>query len=147
MVLTGPENDTRGVSPVVGVALLVAITVILAATVGTFLLSTDVQEPKPDVDFTVSEERDNGNITSVTFAHNGVEVVDGDQLRVVYTGDAVANDTIDDSRRYSAGDSFVIEFKDDEDDQGEQLRIIWDAEGGDQGEILHEHTLTNDVAD
>lgn len=146
MIPTGPGNDTRGVSPVVGVALLVAITVILAATVGAFLLTTDVQEPKPDVDFTVSEERDNGDITRVTFFHDGIETIDGDQLRVVYTGGAFDASDIDPSQRYSAGDSFTIEIESD-DPPGEQLRIVWEAEGSDQGEILHEHTLTGETTD
>lgn len=145
MVPTELSNDGRGVSPVVGIALLIAITVILAAAVGTFVLSQGVQEPAPDVGFTVSEERDSGLITSVTFVHDGIETVDGDQLRVVYTGEAGFDDTIQGNEQYGAGDEFTVEFNDNE-DPGE-LRIVWDADGGDQGEILHEHRITDETTD
>lgn len=41
-------NDIRGVSPVIGVILLVAITVILAAVIGAFVLGFDEpEEPGP----------------------------------------------------------------------------------------------------
>ena len=50
-------NENRGVSPVVGVILMVAITVILAAVIGTFVLDlgSNVQQ-NPQAGVTFSEE-------------------------------------------------------------------------------------------
>jgi flagellin-like protein len=54
------HGDTRAVSPVIGVILMVAITVILAAVIGTFVLNLggSVQE---NVQAGVSIEHDGGN--------------------------------------------------------------------------------------
>ena len=140
-------RDDRAVAPVVGVALLVAITVILAAAVGAVILATDVQEPPPDVDWTVSESLDNGEIEEIEFLHSGGDTIEGDQLRVVYTGEADENtDDIDPDRTYGAGDTFVVTFDTDgPDDAGESIRVVWSAADSDQTEIIHEHTLSSDV--
>ena len=49
-------NDERGVSPVIGVILMVAITVILAAVIGSFVLGigSDVSEP-PQASLTIED--------------------------------------------------------------------------------------------
>lgn len=48
------NKDERGVSEVIGVMLMVAITVLLAASVGVILVSfsDELQEPRPQVAFT-----------------------------------------------------------------------------------------------
>ena len=70
----------RGVSPVIGVILLVAVTVVLAATIGGFLLSSGVQsEPAPFVAEAsgtfVPQDGNDGGI--VRLFHEG-----GDPIRV-----------------------------------------------------------------
>ena len=62
-------TEDRAVSPVIGVILMVAITVILAAVIGTFVLGLGgnvSQNPQAGVSF---EEKANGNV-SVTFTSN-----------------------------------------------------------------------------
>lgn len=52
------ESDNRAVSPVIGVILMVAITVILSATIGGFIMNFQSQvpdEPRAGVSFSVSD--------------------------------------------------------------------------------------------
>lgn len=144
MNVTAILRDENAVSAVVGVALMIAITVVLASVVGAFVLTTDVQEPAPDTDWTTSEKLASGDVDTVTFLHAGGDTVQGDQLNVVYTGSAPTSNTIP-SSQVTAGDSFEVEFTSSAADEGEVVRIVWSADGSDQTEILHEHTLTSDV--
>jgi flagellin-like protein len=78
-----PDTDERGVSPVIGVILMVAITVILAAVIASFVLGfgDSVQEnvqAGADVD-----EKDDGTV-SVTWISEG----NADQLNVSVNGES-----------------------------------------------------------
>lgn len=67
-------DEDRGVSPVIGVILMVAITVILAAVIGTFVLGLgDSLQQAPQSQLDASSDADN----TVTISHNG-----GDALTV-----------------------------------------------------------------
>jgi flagellin-like protein len=71
------ESDDRAVSPVIGVILMVAITVILAAVIGTFVLGLGGnQNAKPSASVSV----DGGNITVVSMSDTteGVYCTGGD---------------------------------------------------------------------
>ena len=63
-------SSDRGVSPVIGVILMVAITVILAAVIGTFVLGLgqDVSQTAPQASITFENASGAGNIT---IAHEG----------------------------------------------------------------------------
>jgi len=73
MKLKNLFTNDRAVSPVIGVILMVAITVILAAVIGTFVigLGDDLGGSAPSASF--SNNVDNNN---VSFTHNG-----GDRIR------------------------------------------------------------------
>ena len=67
------ENSDRGVSPVIGVILMVAITVILAAVIGTFVLGLgDSLQQAPQSQLEVTSDSAN----NVTLSHTG-----GDELK------------------------------------------------------------------
>lgn len=106
------ESDDRGVSPVIGVILMVAVTVILAALVATFVLgfgdsTTQSASAGVEVDTVSSDEV---NVTVISFGENTdtVECVDsgasassvGDTItcdvgdNVVASGPDVQNATI-----------------------------------------------------
>jgi flagellin-like protein len=74
------NKDDRGVSPVIGVILMVAITVILAAVIGTFVLglgdSLGDSQPTAQID----AEFSNGNLT---FEHNGGDRIDAGDLTIL----------------------------------------------------------------
>lgn len=89
--------DDRAVSPVIGVILMVAITVVLAAVVGTFVFGVGERpnDPPPRIAFTVADAPEelvfegpsqNGNLSQqkvLTIAHDGGESIDTDRLRIV----------------------------------------------------------------
>ncbi len=94
-------DDDRGVSPVIGVILMVAITVILAAVIGTFVLGLgDSLEQAPQAQLDVTSDAA-GN---VTINHGG-----GDAL--AYSDITIQIDSTDhttDFPSYSAGDEFGV---------------------------------------
>lgn len=90
-----PDTDERGVSPVIGVILMVAITVILAAVIASFVLgfgdsvSENVQAGA-DVN-----EKDDGNATVTWISEGNAEslnvTVSGNSSDVNFTNDQVLN--------------------------------------------------------
>lgn len=122
------SNTERAVSPVIGVILMVAITVILAAVIGAFVigLGDQVQETAPNAQFTFDYE---GN-DAVTITHDGGQSIDTDvdSLSVVGPGgesEAWEGNTI------SAGNSETFDFSDiGSPDPGDTIRVVWEGAEG-----------------
>jgi len=74
-------DDDRAVSPVIGVILMVAITVILAAVIGTFVLGLGDQlqatTPQASFGFDTSDSK-----TVVTITHESGDTIDANNLEV-----------------------------------------------------------------
>jgi len=84
-------DDDRAVSPVIGVILMVAITVILAAVIGTFVLGLgdQVQNTTPTASFgfdTSNVGNDVGNDDQVTITHESGDTIDTNSLKVTIGG-------------------------------------------------------------
>lgn len=89
-------NDDRAVSPVIGVILMVAITVILAAVIGTFVLGLgeQVQTTTPQVSFgfdttTVEVQDDDSgteDVTAVTITHESGNELKESNLNIKVDG-------------------------------------------------------------
>lgn len=123
-------SDENAVSPVIGVILMVAITVILAAVIGTFVLGLgdQVQQTAPNAQFSTSYS--DGN---VTFTHEG-----GDGIRagsLSFTGGAtdtwVGVAGVDPDDRVRAGDSATVEAAADS-----TVRLVWESDSGDRTATL-----------
>ncbi|MDR5673102.1 type IV pilin N-terminal domain-containing protein [Halalkaliarchaeum sp. AArc-GB] len=126
-------GDREAVSPVIGVILMVAITVILAAVIGTFVLGLgdQVGDTAPNANWDVDVDDDG----DVTFTHNGGESVNSDNLYLNdddgseavendnLSGDLVVGDTL------SAGDSVSLD-----DPASDEVQLIWQS--GDTSTIL-----------
>lgn len=105
-------GEERGVSPVIGVILMVAITVILAAVIGSFVLGigSDVQaapQASLQVDFT------SGDVT-----HNGGDTLDWTEVRVVgdVSGEIVAEGSLPtgaSSTTFQPGDTVTLSITSD----------------------------------
>ena len=82
--------DDDAVSPVIGVILMVAITVILAAVIGTFVLGLggQVQDTAPNAQFIFSEDSN----SDLTIIHDGGQPVGVSNLNVT-GGDLDTNTT------------------------------------------------------
>lgn len=117
------ELPERAVSPVIGVILMVAITVILAAVIGTFVigLGDQVQETAPNAQFTFDWDGDD-----VTITHDGGQEIDAetDDLRVVDSeGSEIGSFdgivTAGSSEELSTGVAV-----------GETIRVVWEGADG-----------------
>ncbi|AXG07888.1 type IV pilin [Haloplanus rubicundus] len=130
-------TEDRAVSPVIGVILMVAITVILAAVIGTFVLGLGDQvsdnAPQASFSFDFNDGGDgfNGDPDDiVNITHEGGETVENSTLGV--NGD-------DSGLTYVAGDSNwgddgVVSAGDrishNGVDSGETIRVIWTNPNG-----------------
>jgi len=82
-------DNRRALSPVVGIILLVALAVILAAVVGAFALGLGLEESPPQATFETEQttkmfdDGDTANLSVLTISHNGGDPVDTDNLEVV----------------------------------------------------------------
>ena len=76
------RGQGRGVSPVIGVILMVAITVVLAAVIGAYVLDfgQTVSDGTPPASLAVAA---NANENNVTLDHVGGDALDAAELRIV----------------------------------------------------------------
>jgi flagellin-like protein len=100
MTQTRENVENRAVSPVIGVILMVAITVILAAVIGAFVLEIgDQQETAPSSSFDIEESMtyvvDNSggadgslNLSVVSASHTGGDTIDVTQAEIKVEGNA-----------------------------------------------------------
>ena len=114
-------DDDRAVSPVIGVILMVAITVILAAVIGTFVLGLgDSVESAPQATLQIQENTD--AVDQFDIRHRGGDRIDFNEFSVVVDG------SDDDDGSYSYADS----ANDDE----------YESDGGDVITVGESHTIT-----
>jgi flagellin-like protein len=124
-------NEEDAVSPVIGVILMVAITVILAAVIGTFVLGLgdQVQNNAPQAtfsfDYTVNGEDD----IEVTATHDGGDTFNSQNSQsLVLTADGATEQPFTQvtGDGLSAGESVTVTGADD----GAEVRIIWTSANG-----------------
>jgi flagellin-like protein len=92
------RGTERAVSPVIGVILMIAITVILAAVFGAFVLEIgDREDPAPKTSFTVEQgslyledSTASANVTQVVFSHAGGETLTVGQSDILVNGNDTA---------------------------------------------------------
>ena len=127
--------DDDAVSPVIGVILMVAITVILAAVIGTFVLglSDQVQNTSPNAQFTFNEDS-NGNLS---MTHNSGESIDVGNLNVTSDGATTVTACQDasgsngwsaDNGTISAGSTCTV--PDGQLDDDSTVSITWQSDDG-----------------
>ena len=145
--------DDDAVSPVIGVILMVAITVILAAVIGTFVLSLggSVQDTAPNGQFTFTQEDTNSNDKDeLRITHDGGENVMTSNVKVVnddttkdYDSNNICQNSKNDgsndaddwsSDELSAGDSCTI--PDSNIGDSNTVRVVWESDEGDQSTTL-----------
>lgn len=136
MRATSIDGSDRAVSPVIGVVLMVAITVILAAVIGTFVLglSDSLTTTPPQASFTVEDV--NGD--TVTLVKTGGEALNATDLAFAVGGDRLDGTPVG-GGEWHTGDARSITHG--VTDSGEQtFRVIHDPTGS----ILYETTINTD---
>ena len=116
MTITQLFTEERAVSPVIGVILMVAITVILAAVIGTFVLGiAPSEDPAPSAQITMSN--DDGENNTVQLRHNGGSTLDLNDFTLLVDG-STQNESMTRSS-FSAGERYVVTLADNQTESGE----------------------------
>ena len=139
-------NDDDAVSPVIGVILMVAITVILAAVIASFVLGLgdQAQQTTPQASFSFEYNQDEtspGDFSSdlstssdgqLDVTHDGGDSIDGARLTLT-DGDATTEDfnSAGAVSEMSAGTTVTALI-----DNGDEVSIIYTAASGDSSSTL-----------
>jgi flagellin-like protein len=128
-------SDEQGVSPVIGVILMVAITVILAAVIATFVLGLgdQISTTAPQASFSFDYDGDD-----LTVTHDGGDTVDPANLYIrgssEYSNDEDWNSIADtDVSDVKAGNSATLNVAD-----GDTIRVIYQSSTGETSATLAE---------
>lgn len=137
--LSGGEE--RGVSPVLGIVILVGITVILASVVGAFAfkLQGSMTGSAPEVSLSVEQGTwysvptgDNrAYVKTVTFTHTNGEPIDTDNLAVRVNGRQAYNITKEADDYGDDGDAELLPFEDEDGNMKETFAL------GDTITVIH----------
>jgi len=136
-------GDDRAVSPVIGVILMVAITVILAAVIGTFVLGLGDQvqstTPQASFGFDSGEQTVNGSsVPTMTVIHQSGDSisetdisvsVNGNEAWAVNSTDQAVNPWDDSGEKVSAGSSFQVALYDNDGTVSEGTVLDTDSSG------------------
>jgi flagellin-like protein len=139
-------NDDDAVSPVIGVILMVAITVILAAVIASFVLGlgdqADQTVPQASFNFEYDQDETSNGDFSGTLAssgdgqlditHDGGDSIEGARLTLT-DGDATTDDldTAGAASEMTAGTTVTALI-----DNDDEIRIIYTDESGDSSSTL-----------
>jgi len=131
--LPNDSDDSRAVSPVIGVILMVAITVILAAVIGTFVLGLgDSVESAPQASISFDGDTDGVDIT-----HRGGDELDTSELQLRGSGldsSPVDFDTLTDAgSEFNAGSTATVESG-DLNTAGGEISVVYT--GGDSDTVI-----------
>ena len=133
-------EDDDAVSPVIGVILMVAITVILAAVIASFVLGLGPGETQPSASFSFEENTNSGTVQSVTVTHDSGSSIPVSELYVrgsgltnggwnsQHGGAASGSDS-----EVTSGDSADVSINKPSD---YTLKVVWD--NGDNSATLEE---------
>jgi len=123
-------NNKRAVSPVIGVILMVAITVILAAVVGASVLGfgSQLSNTPPQVSFEFSYS-DGINSKNVTILHGGGDTLTATQIEI--SGLADPNDLVP-GEQFRTGQT-VVENKQTD---GDRIGVIWNNPSGGSSNVI-----------
>jgi len=151
-------DDDRAVSPVIGVILMVAITVILAAVIGTFVLGLgdQGQSTTPQASFGFDTTTNStGAVTAVTVTHQSGTSIDVSALNVSSTqniaassGQSTGSGSLTwasagspDTGKVSAGDSATVYALDNQSLRGATIRVIYNSADSDSSSTLGSFTI------
>ena len=107
-------DDDRAVSPVIGVILMVAITVILAAVIGTFVLGLgeNVSESTPQAQLTMDADTNN-----ITINHKGGDAIPSSEIKITVSNEssgeiATFSPNSNETEELTVGDSGTLYMSD-----------------------------------
>ncbi|WP_227132312.1 type IV pilin [Halorubellus salinus] len=135
MKLKNLLSDEDAVSPVIGVILMVAITVILAAVIGAFVLGIGgSQEQAPQASFTFADN------SGIEVTHQGGDSIDVGQIKIVSGSDSAEGfddgDMSDTDSSWQAGETLSSGVTNNGD-----VQVIWKSPSSDDTNVIGEGSL------
>lgn len=140
------EDDA--VSSVLGVVLMVAVTIVLAAVVGTFVLGIgeELTDESPQVSFDYSFDVNESGDSSVLILHGAGDELDRSTLEVTVAGET-AYEAGESRNGYTVNDPWPeqirsgdrLGFEGDAIEGGDTVRIFWHS--GDRSAIIGEERI------
>ena len=130
------ESDERAVSPVIAVILMVAITVILSAVVGSFALGlgNEIRQVTPTASFDFEYAKTGGGNYSVTATHEGgVTVSSSNAQSLVLAADS--GQSTEFGLPAAAGTSATLDGGDAV-SPGTDIRVVWTSTDGSSSQTL-----------
>ena len=139
-------TDDEAVSPVIGVILMVAITVILAAVIGTFVLGLgdQVQSTAPQASFSFDYDSSttpsgglydgSGDGGTLTITHDGGDSITNSNVEFKDGNDGPISGPFS-SADVAAGSSATVDVNNDD-----TVRVTWTGESGDNTATLGKWT-------
>ena len=138
-------GDDDAVSPVIGVILMVAITVILAAVIGAFVIGIgDDQEQVPQASWDWDQQGTSDG-DDVILTHSSGSTISDSNLELTASDSTGFEDSdLEESpfgEEVNAGTSTSVEMTTYSDAQGETLRIVWQSDSGGDSSILSDYEV------
>ena len=133
-------TDDSAVSPVIGVILMVAITVILAAVIGSFVLNLggSLNDTAPQAsfgfDYNTTASQDYVDIT-----HEAGDTIDVERLNVTASGTDLSPATTLWSGTVGAGDTATYDAPNSA-WNGETVRVVWASQNDENSATLSQST-------
>ncbi|MFC6973851.1 type IV pilin N-terminal domain-containing protein [Halomicroarcula sp. GCM10025709] len=146
-------NDDDAVSPVIGVILMVAITVILAAVIASFVLGLgdQTQSTTPQASFSFDYNENETDRGQLTITHDGGDTITASELYLRGSGFTSSSDVVGDAdfktsggawgnssgaaygsnSDISAGQSVIASLNDDY-----EVRVVYESAEGDSSATL-----------
>ena len=138
------STDDTAVSPVIGVILMVAITVILAAVIGTMVLGLtgNVNQTAPQASFTFDQ---GGNGTNggyyVNINDNGGDTISTSNLKVTVDNPSASNGSWKGltSGNVGAGSTRNVSQL----NTGDTIKVIWQKDNGKSAQVLATYKVSS----
>jgi flagellin-like protein len=145
-------SDDSAVSPVIGVILMVAITVILAAVIGTFVLGLGQNLSQTAPSASLSFDQSAGNDAQIQISHDGGDTLDSSQISLTYEEDdddgvSVAdsendvNDWANADGEITAGASTRVDLAGGDYESNDVLKVVWTSEDGGNSNVIGEYKV------
>ena len=142
-------SDSGAVTPVIGEILMVGLTVVLASSIGAFVLSMDSPEVMPmsvlDVSDSSAMLNDSDDNPLLLMQHKGGDVLGASELKLIFTNSTISEtlEWSDSDSRWSSGDLESNDFDDGTVGIGDVITIsengtnVVDTAGSYRMQIIH----------
>jgi flagellin-like protein len=130
-------TDDSAVSPVIGVILMVAITVILAAVIGSFVLNLggSLQNSAPQANFEYDYNQGDG---TVNITHTSGDALQNSSISIEESNTTASGNTL--TRTTPSEITAGTEVAYGTYDSGETIRVVWTSDNGENSATLAQST-------